>query len=355
MRILHIITLSELGGAQSVVSNLAKAQSVENEVFIISGGEGTAWKSLNPRVKVYLIRELERSITLLDIIVLRKISKLKRLIRPDVVHLHSSKMGAFGRILFDKNKIIYTVHGFDSILVANKKFLFIEKLLKNRAHKIIGVSNYDKHNLNNVGISSNVECVYNGIEDITIRTDMTLSTEEKNKIDVLKEKYTNIVCCIARDDQQKKIDLFFDIATRFPQFAFVWIGNTNSYNNLSENIYLFGKISEASRFLKFVDMFILPSNYEGLPMSIIEALSFGLPVVASNVGGISELLDGTNGMIAENTTDDFSAKIEQILLNHDLYKSISRNARLTFENKFTLEVMANNYQNVINEIITVAK
>lgn len=353
MKILHIITLSELGGAQSVVANLAQAQSEEDEVFIISGGDGTTWKNLNPKINVYLIKELHRSISLQDLIVLRKINELKKLIKPDVVHLHSSKMGAFGRIIFDKNKIIYTVHGFDSILVANKKFLFVEKLLKNRAHKIISVSRYDEFNLKKAGIASNVECIYNGIEDPSKQMEKSLGFEEKKKIDVIKKNYKYIVCCIARDDSPKKIDLFFEIAKRFTNIAFVWIGNSKSYTGLSGNIHLFGKIPDASRYLQFVDMLILPSNYEGLPMSIIEALSFSLPVVASNVGGISELLSGKNGMTAENSVEDFSLKIEKILFNPDLYKSISKNARLTFENKFTLEIMARNYRKVINEIISI--
>lgn len=355
MKILHIITLSELGGAQSVVRNLANAQSNEDEVFIISGGNGAAWQSLNPKINVYLIKELRRSISLWDLFVLRKLIEFKKLINPDVIHLHSSKIGALGRIIFDKEKIIYTIHGFDSILVANKKFLIIEKLLKNRAYKIICVSKYDEFNLKKVGIVSNVECIYNGIEDFSKQKEETLGYEEKKKIDLIRKNYKYIVCCIARDDYPKKIDLFFEIAKVLPQIAFVWIGNSKCYTGLSENIHLLGKIPDAYRYLQFVDLFILPSNYEGLPISIIEALSFSLPVVASNVGGISELLDGINGMTAENSVDDFSLKIERILYDSKLYKSISKNARLTFENKFTLEIMARNYRKVINEIIKTEK
>ncbi|MDD3723963.1 MAG: glycosyltransferase [Bacteroidales bacterium] len=349
MRILHVITLSELGGAQSVVYNLVNEHSKKHEVHIISGGNGNAWEGLK-RVKIHLVKDLYRNISLKDIAVLNELRKLKKVINPDIIHLHSSKMGVLGRLVFDTKKIVYTVHGFDSILVANKKFLFVEKLLKNRAYKIIGVSKYDEVNLKKEGIVSNVKCIYNGIEDISEKTNLTYNPDILNKFDSIRQKYKFIVCCIARDNQQKKIDLFIEVAKQMPDIAFVWMGNDNSYTKLSDNIFLFGKVSTAAFYLKYMDLFILPSNYEGLPMSIIEALSMSLPVVASDVGGISELIDGTNGFTSENKVEDFASKINKILSDPVIYNSMSKKARETYENKFTLKMMADNYEKVYNEI-----
>ena len=349
MKILHIITLSELGGAQSVVYNLVNEHSKKHEIHIISGGNGDAWEGLR-RVKVHLIKDLYRNISLKDIAVLKELRKLKKVINPDVIHLHSSKMGVLGRLVFDAKKIVYTVHGFDSIRIANRKFLFVEKLLKNKAYKIIGVSKYDEINLTKEEIFSNVECIYNGIDDISEKTYINYNKAILYKIDSIKQKYNFIVCCIARDNQQKKIDLFIEIAKQMPDIAFVWMGNDNSYTRLSDNIFLFGKVPTAAVYLKYMDLFVLPSNYEGLPMSIIEALSMSLPVVASDVGGISELLDGTNGFTSENRVEDFTSKINRILSDPVLYKSMSKKARETYENKFTLKMMADNYERVYNEI-----
>ena len=351
MRILHIITLSELGGAQSVVYNLVKEHSKEHEIHIISGGNGDAWEGLS-RVRVHLIKELDRNISVKDIVVLNKLRKFEKIINPDVVHLHSSKIGAFGRLIYDSSKIVYTVHGFDSIRIVNRKFLFVERLLKNKAYKIIGVSKYDVINLNKEEIVYNVECIYNGIDDISEKSDINYNTDILSKIDSIRQKYEHIVCCIARDNQQKKIDLFFDIAKQMPGIAFVWMGNDNSYTNLSDNIFLFGKVLSASLYLKYMDLFILPSNYEGLPMSIIEALSMSLPVVASDVGGISELLDGTNGFTSNNRVEYFTSKINKILSDPVLYASMSKKARETYEKKFTLKMMADNYERIYKEIIS---
>lgn len=352
MKILHVVTLSILGGAQSVVENLAKRQSEKHKVYVISGGSGEAWENFDDKIQVYLIKELQRKLSIKDIITLIKLLSFKHKINPDIVHLHSSKVGVLGRLAFNKNRIIYTVHGFDSIRIANRKFLFVEKLLKNKAYKIIGVSKYDVINLNKEDIIYNVECIYNGIDNISEKTDTNYNADILSKLDSIRQNYKHIVCCIARDNQQKKIDLFFDIAKQMPSIAFVWMGNDNSYTNLSDNIFLFGKVPSASLYLKYMDLFILPSNYEGLPMSIIEALSMSLPVVASDVGGISELLDGTNGYTVDNSVSDFSVKINKILSNTLLYKSMSKEARETYEKKFTLKKMADNYERIYKEIIS---
>lgn len=112
-----------------------------------------------------------------------------------------------------------------------------------------------------------------------------------------------------------------------------------------------GQISLAYQLLKFADVFVLLSNYEGLPMSIIEAMSFGKPVVASNVGGIAELLDGTNGYAVNNDAGEVSEKIEFILENPLQYTSLSQSARETYLEKFTVGHMLTGYDKIYNEIL----
>lgn len=350
MRIFHVITLSSVGGAQSVVVNLANAQVENNEVFVISSDSKEAWKALKPEVKVIGIKQLRRVISLLDIIVFFKLIYYRIKFQPDVIHLHSSKMGALGRIAFSSRKTVYTVHGFDSICVANRSFLPVEKLLKNRCAKIVGVSLYDENILKKEGIARNVTYVYNGIAD--------MSSSDLVKIDPLVEKclknikshYGKVIMCIARDDKPKKIDLFIETAKLLPQYAFVWIGNSHEHDK-NDNVFLLGQISLAYQLLKFADVFVLLSNYEGLPMSIIEAMSFGKPVVASNVGGIAELLDGTNGYAVNNDAGEVSEKIEFILENPLQYTSLSQSARETYLEKFTVGHMLTGYDKIYNEIL----
>ena len=214
MRIFHVITLSSVGGAQSVVVNLANAQVMEgNEVWVVSSAGGEAWKALRPEVKVIGIRQLRRSIGWRDGIVLLKLFYLRWKYRPDVVHLHSSKTGALGRLAFSSRKTVYTVHGFDSIRIANRFFLPIEKALKRRCSRIVGVSRYDEKNLVAEGIRKKVTYVYNGIDDKSVVDIEKVNGGIREEMQRIRQKYKKVVMSIARDDRQKKIDLFIEFVT----------------------------------------------------------------------------------------------------------------------------------------------
>lgn len=350
-RILHVITLSSVGGAQSVVVNLANAQCKENDVYVLSSSSCEAWKALDPEVHVLVIKEIRKEIGLRDIMVFLKLLWWRFKLKPDVIQLHSSKMGMFGRLVFPRKKTIYTVHGFDSMRVANRKLLFIEKLLKNRCRFIVGVSKYDEVGLNEEGITKNVTYVYNGVKDFSNDIPSEQNQALLSQMTELKSKYKGLIISIARDDTQKKIDLFLDIAKQMPEYAFVWVGNSQDHPKTG-NVLLMGQIPMGYQLLAASDIFILCSNYEGLPMSIIEALSFSKPVVSSKVGGVTEILNGKNGFAVDNNVEDFTKAIRKILDSDEVYQSFSKNARKTYEDDFVLDKMVEGYDDLYATIVS---
>ena len=218
MKILQLITLSELGGAQSVVVNLANCLSKEHEVIVAAGeGDGKMWRGLNDNIQKVHIKHLKRTLSpVFDFLALISFIRLYYKYKPDIIHLHSSKAGMLGRIAFPSNKIIYTVHGFDSIRLAYSKFLPIERLMQHACKAIVGVSHYDENNLRLEGIVHSVYCIYNGID--YIQADERLSFR-------LTQKYKKNILCIARLSPPKNSNLFMLVAKLLPDYAFVWIGN----------------------------------------------------------------------------------------------------------------------------------
>jgi glycosyltransferase involved in cell wall biosynthesis len=96
---------------------------------------------------------------------------------------------------------------------------------------------------------------------------------------------------------------------------------------------------------------MLPSNYEGLPMVIIEAMSCGVPVVASDVGGVSEIVrNDINGYTLPNRAELFAEKIEEILSNDDLYARMSKSALEIFERELTIDKMVEGYMSVYRSL-----
>lgn len=345
MRILQVITLCELGGAQSVVANLANTLCKEHEVVVVAGeGDGKMWDLLSPAVVREHVPSLCRALSpLKELKTVLAFRRLYRKYRPDIIHLHSSKAGILGRLAFPKSKIVYTVHGFDSIRVAYRKYLPIEKSLQNRCRAIIGVSKYDERNLRSEGISNHVGIIYNGIVE---------PLHLNNALFQNLGKYSRKVLCIARLAPPKNIDLFLSVAKLLPQYAFIWIGNQHEVSfACPANVFFMGNLPNAGSYNEYADLFFLPSNYEGLPIVIIEALACGKPVVASAVGGISELLDGTNGYALENDAQKMAEKISCIFSDTERYALMSECARKTYLEKFTVDRMVSGYLAVYNQIV----
>lgn len=343
MKILYLITLSELGGAQSVVIQLANALSKDNEVIVVAGSrDGKMFELLNEDIKTESLPLLDRSLNPVnDFSVLLSLRKLYKY-NPDIIHLHSSKAGILGRLAFPKSKIVYTVHGFDSIRLAYRKYLSIERALQYKCAEIVGVSKYDQENLLKERITKNVSFVYNGIYEPE-----SLGFNPFVQIDGFQKK----ILCIARFSKQKNIGLFLEVAKLLPSYAFVWIGNQNELDfDYSDNVFFLGNIKNAGSYTEYADLFFLPSNYEGLPMVILEALSKGTPVVASNVGGISELLDGRNGYAVDNNAHKMADRIREIVDNPTLREEMSKHAVETYREKFTVEQMVDGYLKLYDKI-----
>jgi glycosyltransferase involved in cell wall biosynthesis len=169
----------------------------------------------------------------------------------------------------------------------------------------------------------------------------------------IRSKYSFLVLSIARLSPPKRFDLFCEIALflKNQDIAFVWIGNREQPDDLPENVYCLGSIKQAYQYISFVDLFILASDYEGLPVSIVESLVFGKPVIASNVGGISEILDGTNGFALDNNPALFVEKILFYLNDKEAYKTACQAARKTYEDKFTVNQMYKAYLSLYEGIM----
>ena len=345
MKILQVITQSELGGAQTVVVQLANNLSKEHDVVLVAGqGDGKMWDMVNDKVVRESCPHLQRSISLKgDFLAAIELRRLYKKYNPDIIHLHSSKAGTLGRIVFPSKKIVYTVHGFDSIRLAFRKFLPIEKCLQYFCKAVVGVSKYDEMNLISEGIKNNVSTVYNGI--ITPDTNYIANIPQFNT-----EK--PIVLSIARVAAPKRADIFVEVARILPKYEFIWIGNQceiTEYGTLPSNCHFVGNIPNAGALCSKADLLMLPSNYEGLPMVILEAMSFGKPVVASNVGGISEIVrNDINGYTLENNAQLFADKIQCILEDEELYSKFSHSSLEIFQKELTIEKMVKGYMNIYN-------
>jgi glycosyltransferase involved in cell wall biosynthesis len=161
----------------------------------------------------------------------------------------------------------------------------------------------------------------------------------------LKSRGDFIVMCIARLAPPKRFDLFCAAAAIcWGRSTWVWIGNRAPQQGLPSNVICLGEHPRASRLLPYADVFVLPSDYEGLPVSILEACARGKPVVASAVGGISEIVTPLNGFCVRNLAEAFADRIDELRQDAALRGALGIEARRTYESEFTLDRMVRSYE-----------
>ncbi|EOO73049.1 hypothetical protein IIC_03937 [Bacillus cereus VD021] len=299
-----------------------------------------------------------------DIVATKSIIKLIRKIRPEIVHCHSSKAGAIGRIaarICGVKKIYYTPHAYvfqNPNLSSKKKFLYknIEKILGLITTKVLHVSEGEEafaldHKVIPLDKSA---VVYNGISQPSIETNFSLKD--------LKEKL--VIGTIARMDYQKNPWLFIHIAEQVirenKNVEFIYIGDGEYYNeisdyitdnNLNRYIKLKGFQSNPDVELMNFDVFISTSLYEGMPYSLIEALSYKKPIIATNVVGNNEIvIDDYNGYLFDkDNAKEGTQKILEIIKDPSLYDKLSKNGFRTFEENFTIEKMLSSIESVYSK------
>jgi len=372
-KILYIITQSNLGGAQKYVLDLATGLKKQDfNVAVAAGGDGELFRRLQAAgIKIFKLKWLRRGAfnPILDLFGLWEIIKLVKRERPDIIHLNSSKAGFSGSLAgkMAGAKVIYTVHGavFEAAFswLERKLFLWLERLTAKCKDRIICVSEHDRQLWLKYKVAppEKLVTIHNGIGAI----DFLPKEQARHQFSL---RYNRDL-----DDYQiigwngwfypeknlatltKAANLIFGLpAYQNKKIIFLIFGNGPEGKSLKmkvkdlklENKILFpGAITQGSRYLKAFDVFALPSLKEGLPYTILEAMAAGLPIVASNVGGIPEaIFDGVSGfLIKPRDHEALAERILQILENPDLANRFSQ-ASLEKIKEFSLEKMLSQTQ-----------
>ena len=123
-------------------------------------------------------------------------------------------------------------------------------------------------------------------------------------------------------------------------------------NQLQNNVYYLGLVANAKSILTpNIDLVILPSSSEGLGMTLVESIANGVPILATKVGGIPEVLsDGINGYFIERSASDIAEKIKLIYDDNILYQSFKKNCIKIYTEKFSVEKMGEGYFSLYKQI-----
>lgn len=321
-----------------------------HEVAIASGeeGDGEAWKGLDSRIELFEVGGLGRSMSpLADIAALLSIRSLYRQWKPDIVHVHTSKAAALGRLAggVDPSCIVYTMHGYGQIKREYRLFLPLDKLLRRRTGAIVAVSRGDLSAMKADGYKASY--IANGVADARLSP----PGDEKivKTLRALRATGKIIAILVARDAKPKRIDLARAAASQLEGRAVIaWIGGDPKKGDPEDFIAL-GRVPKAAAYLCFADLLILPSEHEGMPMSVLEGFSVGLPAVVSAVEGCLEALGletagrSERGIAVANEVRAFADIIFSCSVNVELREDMGKAARRAWEREYSLDSMSRAY------------
>ncbi|MCM8763061.1 MAG: glycosyltransferase family 4 protein [Candidatus Omnitrophica bacterium] len=374
IRILYVITKLELGGAQKQLLSLIRGLDRERfEVLLFTHDKGLLIEEALSisGLKIKGSRFLERPINpLKDLCALLEIALYIKQNRIDIVHTHSSKAGVLGRLAARISKvkiILHTVHGwsfndFQSEL-KRKLFIFLERICACFTHKLIVVSECDKQRglVNNIGSADKYQLIRYGINyaEFNIKDPGIKKKLGFNSDDLV----VGMVSCFK---PQKAVEDFIKMASlvnkSLPETKFILVGdgflrrkieNLIKRLDLEDKVILTGWRRDVNRILSILDVFVLTSLWEGLPVAVLEAMAAGRVVIATDTGGISEaVIEGKTGfLVSRRDMNKMSERTISLLKDENLRKVIGENAKNYLGHDFTVGQMVNKTQNLYEDLI----
>jgi len=347
-KILFLVTQSEFGGAQRFIYTFT-TNLQGYEIIIGAGPEGDDEKGLlfaleKKGINTRHLKYLRRSINpLFDFLGIIEIYLLIKKEKPDVLFLNSTKAGILGGIvgrLAKSPKIIYRIGGwtFNDPWPNWKKrmYIWIEKYTAKFKDFIINNAESDRQQAIKLGIKPKKEIVtiYNGLDIDKLEF---LTKEEARKF--LNLKHTDfVVGTIANDYPAKGIKYLTEAVQKLRNIKLIIIGKGSRF------------IPDAYKYLKAFDIFVLPSVKEGFPWTVLEAMLAEIPVIATKVGALPEIIQsGQNGILVDpKSQQQIADAITKLLNNEDLRKNLAERGRITVIEKFNLEKMIKRYENLFS-------
>jgi len=349
MKVMQIIPNFDLAGAETMCENLIYELS-KRGVSVIAVSMYSYETSITKRLEKagVDIRYLGKKKGL-DLRVFWRFLVLFLKEKPDVVHTHlyACKTAMLMAILARVKIRVHTVHNIaerESNYLSRRinKILFkwfdvVPVALSEEVQKTVAIEYKIK--------AGNIPVIYNGINLDKCRKKQSYSSKSKFK-----------VLHIGRFSEQKNhkmiIEAFYCFLKIYPNAELHLIGDGETKviiekyvedHSISDHVKLLGKHGNVYPFLSDADVFILPSKYEGMPMTLIEAMGTGLPIIATAVGGVPDMLtNGKDALLIDVSKEQFIRALKRLAEDEKLRQSLGEEAWIT-AHKFSASCMAEKY------------
>ncbi len=351
-KIVHIVEPFATG-VLSYIMSLTAEQIKDYEVTILWGVRKETPKNIelkfDKRIHLIKMKHFCGALkTVLNPLAYYEVRHHINIIRPDIIHMHSSASGFVGRwaLIGNTARCFYTPHGYSFLMqnggiLKQKIFWFIEYLSSFLSCKTITCSESEYREARK--ITKYATFVNNGIDTSLIAPFCRASSPIQDPIRI---------CTVGRILHQKNPQLFNDIARLLPNAQFIWIGEGDLRPLLTaSNITATGWVDRKKgiSLIQSCDFFILPSLYEGLPISLLEAMFLKKVCIVSNVIGNKDVIQHKrNGYICEKA-EDFVDAIQHLAHSPQECDILVEKAHQDVLQHYNTQNMAKQYMEIYNQ------
>jgi len=361
------ITKSNWGGAQKYVFDIATNTPRDQfDTTVLLGGVGDLKNKLEEfGVNTLLLKNSQRDIDAKkEFGLLFELIKIFKKEKPDIVHLNSSKMGFVGALaarIAGIKKIVFTCHGW--AFNENRSFLskwffrIFHNLTIMLADETIAVSEITKNQIKKP-FRNKIAVIRNGLREIELKEKDTAQKFLSEKIIQTNSKVSKVLAekptwigTLSELHTTKGLNYAIEAISKIKSnVIFVVMGEGEKRKELEEQavklgvgnrVFLIGHIGGAPTYLKAFDIITLSSITEGLPYMLLESGFAARAIVASNVGGIPEIIENNKSgiLVSPRNSEEIKNSIEFLIKNPDIAKTYGNTLNKKISQNFTQKTM----------------
>ncbi len=383
-KILRIINRFNIGGPTYNATFLTRFMGEDFETMLVGGvpdeGESDSLHILEEYgVEPIIIKELQRDPNFLsDRKAYKKIKRIIKEFKPDIVHTHAAKAGALGRRAAYKCKvpvIVHTFHGhvFHSYFgkIKTRIFKSIEQNLAKKSTGIIAISEGQKRELSdvfNICPSEKIKVIPLGFDLDKFRFNLTENRQKiRNEYGIQENEVA--IAITGRLAPIKHHDFFLDVieqitSTEKMSIRIFIVGDGSEWKHIEERVVeintkhnnlikMTSWITDIATFNAGMDIICLTSKNEGTPVSLIEAQASGVPVISTDVGGVKDIVeDGITGyIIPRDNLNLYVEKLVELIKNEEIRQKMSQNGWNHVRDKFHYTTLVKNMEEYYMELL----
>lgn len=372
MKILQLISSTGFFGAENVVLELSRelaSRQIENIIGVFDNSHNPHCELIRHAQEIYLKTKVFKCDGRVDVRTLYDITRFVKRNQIDILHAHGYKSNIYGFIAskLSGKPIVSTCHNWIADDFKTKMYYVLDKGLLHNFDRVVAVSDDIRHELLGMKVESGkIFCIPNGISIGRYAANNNNGCYKKLRQEFNISENAKIIGTVARFTPEKGLLNLLcaakEISREFRSIFFMLVGDGPLRDYLKretvrlgieDKVIFTGIRSDMPQVYSVMDIFVLPSLKEGVPMVLLEAMAAKRPVIATQVGAVPKIVEnGKNGLLV--LPDDHSALKEAMMLllkDTELTKRIALNGYLRVSNDFSSAKMCGRYMDIYNKVM----